>query len=229
MRAFRIGTLALFIISLPLFLFSLSIGIAVNSLWLYRAGFVSNNISHVTGIAPPELEKAATELIHYFNSGDEPINVVVTKDGKPFKLFNEREIAHLRDVKQLIFFDYKVLLATFLYLVMSAGLFHYRKADWRWPACGMVAGSIFTLVLMAALGLGILIGFEQLFYEFHLLTFANDFWLLDPATDYLIMLFPETFWYHTFLFVAILVVCMAVVVGLLGSVWLKRMRKVNIF
>ncbi len=54
----------------------------------------------------------------------------------------------------------------------------------------MVGGNSITLTLMLALGLGTLLGFDQLFWQFHLISFANELWQLDPTRDYLILLFP---------------------------------------
>ena len=69
---------------------SASIGWAVNSLWLYKYGFEKYNVSRTTDLAEAELEKAATGLISYFNSGEEYISLTVIKDGKSFELFPSR-------------------------------------------------------------------------------------------------------------------------------------------
>ena len=66
---------------------------------------------------------------------------------------------------------------------------------------------------MLALGLGTLLGFDQLFLQFHLLSFTNDFWQLDPTRDYLIMLFPGGVWYDATLFCVLTTVGMAVILG----------------
>lgn len=203
----------LFILCLPILLLTASIGLAINSPWLYRYGFEKYNISQTTGLADGELEKAAIGLIRYFDSSEEYINLTVVKDGKPFVLFNQREVVHLKDVKELMWLDYRVLAGTLLYVLgyVMASLFWkktLRRLAWR-----VVKGSGLTLALMLALGLGTLLGFDQLFLQFHLLSFSNDFWLLDPTTDYLVMLFPQGFWYDTFLFCAVATVLGAIILG----------------
>ncbi|MFC1893091.1 DUF1461 domain-containing protein, partial [Chloroflexota bacterium] len=177
-------------LSLPVLLLTASIAGAVNSLWLYEYGFEKYGVSQTTGLMEEELEKAARGLIGYFNSNEEYISLTVVKDGAPFILFNQREVAHLKDVKGLIRLDYTVLLWTFVYsLVYTALALFWRRGIYRRRlARRLVGGSGITLALMLALGLGALLGFDRLFWQFHLLSFANDFWLLDPATDYLIML-----------------------------------------
>jgi integral membrane protein (TIGR01906 family) len=87
----------------------------------------------------------------------------------------------------------------------------------------LLFGGSLTLVLMLALGLVIIFNFDQFFLKFHLLSFANDFWMLDPTKDYLIMLFPQGFWYDAALCCVIATVAGAIILGGVGW-WLKRGR-----
>ena len=207
----------LFMLCLPILLVSATIGWAVNSPWLYKYGFQKYDVSQTTGLAEVELETAAAGLISYFNSEDEDITLTVVKDDEPFELFNEREIAHLRDVKDLIGLDYRVLLVTLIYAMGYAGISLLWQRNWRRLARGVVGGSGITLALMLALGVGILLGFDQLFWQFHVISFANELWQLDPAKDYLIMLFPRDFWYDAAMFCALATAGIAVVLG--GVAW----------
>ncbi|MFC1987375.1 TIGR01906 family membrane protein [Chloroflexota bacterium] len=204
-----------FVLCLPVLLLTISIGGAVNSRWLYKYGFDKYNISSSTGLANSELDKTASGLINYFNSGEEYISLTVVKNGKPFELFNQREVSHLKDVKGLIWLNYWVLLGTLIYvLVYTVGsLFRQKRAHWQRLAWEVAGGSSLTLALMLALGLGTLFNFDRLFLQFHLFSFANDFWQLDPAKDYLIMLFPQGFWYDATLFCVLLTVGMAIILG----------------
>jgi len=203
----------LFLLCLPVLLLTASIGLAVNSLWLYQYGFTKYDISRTTGLADVELDKATSGLISYFNSNEEYISLSVIKDNKSFELFNQREAVHLKDVKGLFWLDYRVLLVTLLYIsgYVVASLFWWK--DRRRLAWAVVKGSGLTLALGLALGVGILLDFDQLFYQFHLLSFANDLWQLDPTTDYLIMLFPQGFWYDVALFCALAAAAGAIILG----------------
>jgi len=211
-----------FILCLPILLLTASIGWAVNSFWLYKSGFDKYYVSLTTGLEESELEKAAGGLIGYLNSDEEYISLTVIKDGKPFELFNEREAVHLKDVKKLIRLDYRVLLGTLVYALAYAGvcLFWQRKEHWRRLAWGVVGGSSLTLIVMLALGIGALLDFDRLFIQFHLLSFTNEFWMLDPATDYLIMLFPADFWYDTAILCAGITAGLAKVLGGVSGGWL---------
>ncbi len=207
----------LFVLCLPLLLISAGLAGAFNSLWLYKFGFDKYEISQKTGIAEVELEKAARGLISYFNSGEEDISVSVIKDGQPFTLFNEREVAHLRDVKELVRLDYRVLVASLLYALVFTGLSLFRWRNWRQMARGAMWGGSLTLALMAVLRVVTLFNFDQFFRQFHLLSFTNDLWLLDPSKDYLLMLFPGGFWYDATQFIALGVGTAAVLIT--GLAW----------
>ena len=203
----------LFMLCLPILLLTASIGWAVNSLWLYEYGFQKYSVSQTTGLTEVELEKAATGLISYFNSDEEHISLTVVKNGEPFVLFNQREVAHLRDVKGLIWLDYWVLLGTLIYTLAYAGVSRLWRREWHRLARGIAGGSGITLVLGLALGLGTMLGFDQLFLKFHLISFTNELWQLDPAKDYLIMLFPQGFFYDAALFCALATAGLAIILG----------------
>ena len=227
MRIIGIAARWLFMLCLPLLLLTASIAWAANSPWLYEYGFQKYGISQTTGLAEEELEKAATGLIGYFNSDEEYISLTVLKDGEPFKLFNQREVGHLKDVKGLIRLDYRVLLGTLIYALGCAGvsLLWRRQRYWRQLALGAIGGSGLTLALMLALGLGALLNFDQLFWRFHLISFTNELWQLDPAKDYLIMLFPQGFFYDAALFCALATVTGAIILGGVAGSYLLSIRK----
>jgi integral membrane protein (TIGR01906 family) len=227
LRVLGITAKWVFILCIPLLLLSASIASTLNGAWLYRYGFDKYNVSATTGLADSELKKVATGLISYFNSSEEYIDLTVIKDGKPFVLFNQREISHLKDVKGLIWLDYWILLGTLIYTLGYAGisLFWHKRRYWRHLAWGVVGGSSLTLVLMLALGLGMLFDFDQLFLRFHLLSFANDLWQLNPASDYLMMLIPQGFQYDVALLWVLGTVGAAVVIGGVTGGYLLITRK----
>jgi integral membrane protein (TIGR01906 family) len=217
-----------FMLCLPFLLFTASLAWVINSLWLYNYGFDKYGDTAVTGLSDSELEKAYAGLVSYFNSDEEYISVTVLKDGESFELFNYRETVHLRDAKKLIWLDYWVGLGTLLYMLAYAGvcLFWRRPEYWRHLGRGVVGGSALTLGLMLVLGVVSLIDFNWLFWQFHVISFtANDFWLLDPAKDYLKMLFPDGYFYDVVLFCALGVAGVAVILGGGSGLWLRLSRK----
>jgi len=205
----------LFVLCLPLLLLSASIGGAANSISLYKYGFEKYNVSQTTGLDIENLAFLAEELVQYFNSDAQYISVTVVKDGQSFALFNEREIVHLKDVKGLFRLDYWIFLGTLLYSLAFVVFVIWRR-EWRHLAWGLIWGGGLTVALMIVLGVGALLNFDRLFLQFHLLSFANELWQLDPSKDYLIMLFPRGFWYDATVFIAIATAVGAVILGGVG-------------
>ena len=64
---------------------------------------------------------------------------------------------------------------------------------------------------MAVAGAASLAGFEDVFYAFHVISFANDLWQLDPSRDYLIAMFPEGFFFDATMWIAGLTIVQAVI------------------
>ncbi len=215
MRILGITAKGLFMICLPVLLLTASVAVAANSLWLYEYGFEKYDISQTTGLTEVELEDVATGLISYFNSDEEYVSL---------ELFNPEEVIHFRDVKGLIRLDYWVALGTLLYALAYAGvsLFWRKRKYWRQLAWGVVGGSGITLALMLMLGLGTLLGFDQLWLQFHLLFFSNEFWSTE---GYMLQLFAGgRFFFDAILFCALATVGSAVIFGGLagGYLYFKR-------
>ncbi len=216
----------LFILCLPLLLLTAALRIPASSAWLYYSLFNKYQVGTTTGLDAPALKAAARGLVGYFNSGDEYIDLTVTRNGQPFVLFNEREIVHLKDVKKLFQLDLHVLWATGAFAIAYAAfaVLGGRRRRAMLARAGLYGAGL-TLGLMLAMGVGMLFDFDALLWRFHLVSFANDFWLLDPARDYLIMLITHGFMYDAAFVVAGATGAAALVVGAAGGGYLLHLRK----
>ncbi len=124
-------------------------------------------------------------------------------------LYNERELSHMADVKQVVINALGVWTISLISLAVLAFLAKrggwipdYLNALWR--------GGWWMIGLAAALGLiagaGITLNpniFWQFFTLFHKIFFTGDSWLFYYS-DTLIRLFPMRFWQDAFLWAAIL-------------------------
>jgi integral membrane protein (TIGR01906 family) len=131
------------------------------------------------------------------------------------------------DVKRLIWGVYMVG-AVALVSIASAvafGYWRHRRAFTpilaRWA---MWSGGI-TVGLIAAIGLTAVVAFDQLFLVFHQLSFANDFWQLNPCCDYLIIMFPNGFWYDATLFVGLVSILAGLVIAGAGTAYLLKTKR----
>jgi len=215
-----------YIICLPLMVLSISIAAAINTPLLYEYGFAKYDIATITGLPETELNNAANGLIEYFNNSDEYIHVTVYKYGQPMVLFNEQEVLHLKDVKALFWLDYRISILTSAYVVLYIVLTLFlRRKTARWDLNnGAVWGGSITLGLMAVLGLTAIFNFNSFFLNFHIISFSNSLWQLDPLHDYLLMMFPGGFWQDATIFIALMTACMATVAIGLGLMMCRKSR-----
>ncbi|MQY55355.1 MAG: TIGR01906 family membrane protein [Dehalococcoidia bacterium] len=205
----------LFILCIPIFLVTSDLRWAVNEVRLYEYGFSKYDVSEETGLSDGELLEVAQELIHYVNTGEW---------GEDLEIFNDREVAHLKDVKGLIQLCYHLQEATFGYLIVFTlgGFFWQRKRFTPSLARMMAGGSILTIALLLVVGIAALVNFQWLFGAFHRLFFSGDSWILS---GYLPRIFTEGFFSDAALLIIGAVVVEALVIGAIGGFFVLRGRR----
>jgi len=140
-------------------------------------------------------------------------------DGNP--VYNERELAHMLDVKNLVQIVLKV------WYVIIGVLF--LVGIWAWHGKWVLdyrrdlrRGGWLTVCLVGAIALLAVVSFWNFFAFFHKIFFESDTWLF-LYSDTLIRLFPLRFWQDTFLSVGV----MTLVGGLALGFGLKPIKKIN--
>ncbi len=148
------------------------------------------------------------------------------QEGQPLPLFNDRETAHLADVKDLFRTVFRLQEASLAFaLVFAVGVFIWaREAPLRLLARLLLAASLLTLGLLTLFALLAQVGFDELFLRFHLLAFTNDLWELDPHTDHLIQMFPRDFWFDAAMLVTGLTALEAALLASLSAIYLRVRR-----
>lgn len=124
-------------------------------------------------------------------------------------LYNERELSHMADVKNVVRGALQAWMISLVGLILIAVL-AYRQKWMPGYVLGLRRGGMWMIGLATALGLiagvGIVLNpdvFWQFFTLFHQVFFTGDSWLFYYS-DTLIRLFPIRFWQDAFLWAAIL-------------------------
>ena len=211
-QVLRTIAVALFVALVPLLLIASAVRFIINLPALYSYGFDRYEIAAYTGIEHDDLISAGAQIRDYFNN-DETDLIIRTFVGGVLteSLYNEREIIHMRDVKGLVQGVYLVQTLAALYIAAFIAVgFAMRRG--RFPptlARCVSGGGMLTLALVGIVSLGALVGFDRLFLLFHLISFSNDFWQLDPRRDYLIAMFPQGFFFDATMLIAACVIISA--------------------
>jgi len=216
----------IFIIAVPLFLITVSVTWAFNSPGLYNDGFEKYSISRTSGIADADLRQVGADIRGYINSSDEPMDIQTRIFGVEQDLFNSKEISHMKDVKKLVRGVYVLAIASAVYLLAMTlvGFARQRGQFTQFLATRLAMGGGLTLSLLILFGTVAAFGFDSLFVKFHELSFANDFWQLDPRTDYLVRIFPDNFWFDATLWVAVRAIIGALLILVAGTSYLVYQR-----
>ena len=221
-REFRLAVIVMLAISLPLFFISLNVRILTNAQTFYEWGFDNYNVERRTGLDETALSSAAEQLIDYFNNDEEFLDIRVNYLGGEIELFNQREITHMSDVKDVIngVFTGGLVTGGILIVVVAGGFFLLGRAFLPMLRAGIVWSTIAGLTIAALFGMATLIDFNTTFRLFHEVTFRNDFWKLSPSQSILLRMFPQGFWLTaTLILVVVTAVQFGVVYGAVTWAW----------
>lgn len=136
------------------------------------------------------------QMMAYLIGNKAELSVITDVDGETQDFFNEQDRFHMGEVKDLFLGGLKIrnimLVAVLLILILLVA----RKADMikLLPRAYFVTLGI-TGVITIVLGGLFASDFDKYFRIFHEIFFDNDQWMFDPATDYMIRMLPEGFFY----------------------------------
>ena len=225
MRILKIAAAVVFVAFVPLLLISTNVRLVINFPGLYSYGFDRYDIPRRTGIERAELIDAGRQIRTYFNDDTEFLDVRVLVSGVERSIYGEREVLHMRDVKGLVRGVYAVqyIAAAYMAVFLAAAAWLLRREAVALAVRLLSYGGLVTLGLAVLAGVGSLIGFNRLFLAFHLISFSNDLWQLDPRRHMLLAMFPEGFFFDATMLIALLTVVQAWLLAFAG--WLQRRRE----
>ncbi len=218
------------VLIIPLMLISSVTKVEMQYLSFYQYQYEKNGISEITGFSNEELMLITRHLVQFFNSKVDSAQLMVEKKGEPLYLFHDYEIEHLNDVKTLFYSLFQVLIITLSYFTayLIFTMISRNKNRWYYFWKGLRNGNILTLVLLIALGAAVFLGFNNIFIKFHYLVFgdpASSPWILDPRTDYLIMMYPLNFWQDAVVMGIAVISIVALFLVLMSSLLLPSYRR----
>ena len=206
---------AVFILCIPFFLLTSNIRWVANDLQLYQDGFRKYDVSQDTGFSDEELTDISRGLIEYFNSGA----ISDTMD-----IFDEEEIAHLRDVRDLIQLCYIIQWSTLGYIVVfiAAGFLYKRKRFFQLFNKVIALSSTVSIIGISSLGIATLVNFTWLFIAFHHVFFTGDSWVLS---GYLPHIYTEGFFSDAAIIIAVATILEALLIGVIAGFFILRRRR----
>lgn len=162
----------------------------------YEKEYEKYNVTEALGMELSDVMDVTEHMMAYLHGWEPELSVITTVEGKEQDFFNEQDRFHMEEVKRLFLGGLKLMYISFLTgiaLLIWSGVKGERGHTVVSDAILQALG-IFT-VATVALGAFCAVNFTQIFVIFHEIFFDNDLWLFDPATDYMIRMLPEGFFF----------------------------------
>jgi integral membrane protein (TIGR01906 family) len=183
------------------------------------------------GLSPEERLQLAHATLDYLRRPEPSHQVIhlleeLRLPGTNEPLYNEREIGHMVDVKDVVD-GMKIILWVAAVLVIGGFLVLFLRAETRTDAYrALMRGGIVTTSILLAIALFILVAWPIFFVQFHQLLFPPDSWSF-AYSDSLIRLFPEQFWFDFGVILSVGTLLEGILVAAVGYLLLRSSRKAN--
>lgn len=189
------GMTAILSVIVILLISSFEIGIYSDFGW-YEKEYEKYNVTEDLEMKMDDVMDVTEEMMAYLRGDREDLVVWTTVNGEKQGFFNDREKAHMVDVQNLFLGGLTLRFGAIIVLVISLSGLIFTKGNWkRILPKSFLTGLGAFLVISGGLGVLFASDFNKYFFLFHEIFFDNDLWLLDPATDLMIRMLPEGFFF----------------------------------
>lgn len=216
---FRSLATAIFVVSLPVLIFTSTAKTLFLDAGYYDRIQAAAGVLETSGLPTPTLQAANRSLTAYFASRETTLEAELKRQGLPVDFFGQRESDHLVDVKNMVWGAIVAQQGTLGYvlLFLIANVLLSPKRFLQNIRRPLLWGSALTLAILVILGVLSQIDFSGAWLLFHVVSFSNDLWALNPNTDVLVKMVPEPFWFRAILTGAGYCAIEALGVGIVGA------------
>lgn len=188
----------------------------------YEKEYIKYDVASDMDMTIDNVMEVTTYMMDYLIGREDVLSIETEVDGQTQDFFNEQDRLHMADVRNLFLGGLSLRNVLLVIAVILLVILAVKKAELQTLLLKayICAAGIFAL-LLAFLGVAFSIDFTKCFIIFHKMFFTNDLWMFDPATDYMIRMLPEGFFYDMVIRIVIVFVCF-LVGGLLVVLGVKR-------
>jgi integral membrane protein (TIGR01906 family) len=177
------------------------------------------------GFTPEERLELAHATLAYLQRPEPSEEVIFMLEdlrlpGTDDPLYNQREIGHMLDVKDVADWMKRIALIAAV-LVVTGFIILFLRSETRWEAYRTVMhGGVATASILLVLALFILLAWNIFFVQFHQLLFPPDTWTFSYS-DGLIRLFPEQFWFDVGVIVSVGTLLEGIAIAAIGYLLMR--------
>lgn len=227
MKTARVVFAVLFIILVPPVLLLTDVQMVAYDRDYYRAEYDKYSIPGHIGMSMDNLMEATEKLLLYLDNKRDDLNFKASFNHGEEEFFSPRDKLHMIDVRGLfvrgrLFRDISLIyIAVFIMLLFRGKPFRNQLRKLARHGIAISAAGIAPVIVLIIL---MKIDFYKYFTVFHEIFFTNDLWLLDPAADRLINIFPQDFFTDMAFSISYLYIAEMVVILVCSLMVLKLAR-----
>jgi len=196
MKKISLAFIVLFIAVVPVVLLLTDVQLVAYDRAYYKSEYLKYDIPGIIGMSMDNLMKSTEELLLYLENKRNDLDFKGSFVSGEKEFFSLRDKQHMVDVKGLFVKGLYIRNISFVYAIIVL-FFIFRKKPVKkqlrtFARCGIAiaaAGIVPVLLIVVLMS----IDFYKYFTVFHEIFFTNDLWLLDPAVDRLVNIFPQAF------------------------------------
>ncbi len=196
MRKISIIFVVLFVIAVPVVLLLTDVQLVAYDREYYKAEYLKYDIPEYIGMSMDNLMKSTEELLLYLENRRSDLDFKGSFNTGEKEFFSQRDKHHMVDVKGLFVKGMYIRNTSFIYIVGFLLFVFWRKPLKKQlrslARCGIAIAAVGIVPILLIVVL-MSIDFYKYFTVFHKIFFTNDLWLLDPAVDRLVNIFPQEF------------------------------------
>lgn len=179
-------------------IFIVSVQLVVMDRSFYALEYQKMDTARRLGVNQSALEEVTDELLQYLEGKEVDLSATsIRVRGERQRVFSRDDVAHMVDVQDL--YDgartVRNVALLFVMFVLLVTLLVVRRDRGGLYARAYLTGFSIVGALLLVLGVWIQIDFDMFWNAFHHLFFRNLLWQMDPATSFMINMFPGQFWY----------------------------------
>lgn len=187
----------------------------------FETQYKALNTAESMNMSDEDLMLATHTLLDYLQNKRDDINVEVVVEGKNVPMFNQKEIDHMVDVKDLFTVLNSLQMAAYvIFIILIVALTITNRMSSLTNSIYRALGVY--LFVIGGIAVYAFIDFSGFWVIFHKVLFSNDLWLLNPNTDRMINMFPEVFFNRLVIRVMIHFVIVFVAMYIIAKIREKR-------
>ena len=190
----------------------------------FRQHYANHEIADSIGMSDEELWYVTVELLDYMRGRREDLDGIrATVNSVEQEFFSERDKIHMIDVRVLydrLFIVRNVAFFAFVGMILLMAITKSR-VGYLLARCSREVMAGFLLLAGIVAGI-IMFDFDHAFEVFHLIFFDNDYWILFPPRDRLVMMVPLQFFINISIFIGAILAATPVIIIIAATIYLRR-------